>query len=61
MAIIPNDEINHIRSNANIVDIISSYINLEPHGKNYFGICPFHDDHKPSMRRKTNLYMFYLW
>lgn len=49
MAIIPNDEINHIRSNANIVDIISSYINLEPHGKNYFGICPFHDDHKPSM------------
>ena len=49
MAIIPNNEINHIRSNANIVDIISSYINLEPHGKNYFGICPFHDDHKPSM------------
>src|SRR5574344_1433716 len=49
MAIIPNDEINNIRNNANIVDIISSYINLEPHGKNFFGVCPFHDDHNPSL------------
>ncbi len=46
---IPNDEVNLIRSKSNIVDIISSYINLEPKGKNYFGICPFHDDHNPSM------------
>ncbi len=49
MTIIPNEEINQIRNNSNIVDIISSYINLEPHGKNFFGVCPFHDDHKPSM------------
>ena len=46
---IPNEEINLIRNKADIVDIISSYINLEPKGKNYFGICPFHDDHSPSM------------
>lgn len=46
---IPNEEINLIRNKSNIVDIISSYINLEPKGKNYFGICPFHDDHNPSM------------
>ena len=49
MTIIPNEDINKVRSNANIVDIISSYINLEPHGKNYFGVCPFHDDHNPSL------------
>lgn len=49
MAIIPNEDINNIRNNANIVDIISSYINLEPHGKNFFGVCPFHDDHNPSL------------
>lgn len=49
MAIIPSEDIKTIRSNANIVDIISSYINLEPHGKNYFGLCPFHDDHSPSL------------
>lgn len=49
MAIIPSEEINNIRNSANIVDIISSYINLEPRGKNFFGICPFHDDHTPSL------------
>jgi len=38
-----------IQSHANIVEIISSYITLESHGKNYFGVCPFHDDHSPSM------------
>ncbi|MDD2409241.1 MAG: DNA primase [Bacilli bacterium] len=46
---IPNEEINLIRNKANIVDIISSYINLEPKGKNYFGVCPFHNDHNPSL------------
>lgn len=49
MAIIPNEDITNIRNNANIVDIISSYINLEPKGKNFFGVCPFHDDHNPSL------------
>ena len=49
MALIPNEEIKNIRNSSNIVDIISSYINLEPHGKNFFGICPFHNDHNPSM------------
>ncbi len=46
---IPNEDINNIRNRANIVDIVSSYINLEPKGKNFFGVCPFHDDHSPSM------------
>lgn len=49
MLMIPNEDINLIRSKANIVDIISSYVNLELKGKNFFGICPFHDDHSPSM------------
>lgn len=49
MAAISNEEINSIQKQANIVDIISSYINLEKKGSNYFGICPFHDDHNPSM------------
>ena len=43
------EEINHIQSVASIVDVIGSYINLEKKGKNYFGLCPFHDDHSPSL------------
>ena len=49
MAMISNEEINNIRANANIVDIVSSYIPLTQRGKNYIGVCPFHDDHSPSM------------
>ena len=43
------EEINHIQSVASIVDVIGSYVSLEKKGKNYFGLCPFHDDHSPSM------------
>lgn len=49
MAGLSNEEINSIRRSSNIVDIIGTYVNLEPKGKNYFGVCPFHDDHSPSM------------
>lgn len=49
MAVLSNEELNKIRNSVNIVDVIGSSINLEKKGKNYFGICPFHDDHTPSM------------
>ncbi len=45
----PENEIENILKNANIIDIISSYIPLTQKGKNYFGVCPFHEDHSPSM------------
>ena len=43
------DNIKEVRSLNNIVDVISSYIPLTRKGKNYFGVCPFHDDNNPSM------------
>ena len=49
MAGISSEEFNRIRNSVNIVDVISSYINLNKKGKNYFGICPFHEDHNPSL------------
>ena len=44
-----NTELQEIRNSVDIVDVVSSYLNLTAHGKNYFGVCPFHDDHSPSM------------
>ena len=49
MAYIKDEEINEIRSRANIVDIISSYLNVSQKGKNYVCLCPFHNDHSPSL------------
>lgn len=43
------EKINEVRRANDIVSIISSYIPLEKRGKNYFGVCPFHDDTNPSM------------
>ncbi len=44
-----NSVINDIRNGVDIVEVISSYLPLTARGKNYFGVCPFHDDHSPSM------------
>ena len=46
---ITNELINEIRNKIDIVEIISNYVPLTQRGKNYFGVCPFHDDHSPSM------------
>ena len=44
-----NEEIINIKNSVDIVDIVSNYIPLVQKGKNFFGVCPFHDDHSPSM------------
>ena len=54
MAFVSNDEINAIRAKADIISIIGSYIPLTQRGKNYFCVCPFHDDHSPSMSLSTD-------
>ena len=53
MSYIDQEEINKIRTSVDIVDIISSYIPLTKKGRNFFGVCPFHDDHNPSMSVST--------
>ena len=44
-----NDLANTIRSKVDIVDIIGERIPLVAKGKNFFCVCPFHDDTNPSM------------
>ena len=58
MQSISEEKINEIRNSADIVSIISDYIPLKMHGKNYFGICPFHDDHTPSMSVSKDRQLF---
>lgn len=56
-----NEELNQIRSSVDIVDIISNYIPLTKRGKNHFGVCPFHDDHSPSMSVSKDKQIFTCW
>ncbi|MFC2103375.1 DNA primase [Bacteroidota bacterium] len=45
---IPENKIEEIRSTASVVDVISEYVQLRKRGKNYIGLCPFHNEKTPS-------------
>ena len=45
---ISENKIEEIRSASNIVDIISEYVQLRKRGKNFTGLCPFHNEKTPS-------------
>ena len=44
-----SDEIiDDVRQSNDIVDVISQYVRLKRSGRNYFGLCPFHNEKSPS-------------
>ena len=44
----PEDVIRDVTSGNDIVDVISSYVELKKRGSNYFGLCPFHREKSAS-------------
>jgi DNA primase len=48
--VVDNEIKDRVRSSTDIVDLIGSYISLRRQGANFVGLCPFHDDRKPSMQ-----------
>jgi DNA primase len=48
MAYIPDEVIEEVRSRFDIVEVVSSYIDLKKAGKNFVGFCPFHSEKTPS-------------
>lgn len=45
---IPEQFIDEVRNSVDIVDVISQYVSLEKKGKDYLGLCPFHQEKTPS-------------
>ena len=48
MARYSEEIIEQVRQNNDIVEIISQYVHLTRKGRNYFGLCPFHNEKSPS-------------
>ena len=48
MSRIPQETIDRINDNADIVDIVSKSVDLKKRGRNFFGLCPFHEEKTPS-------------
>ncbi|MBC1796464.1 DNA primase [Listeria booriae] len=45
---IPEEKIDEIRSQVDIVDVVGNYVQLKKQGRNYTGLCPFHGEKTPS-------------
>lgn len=56
---IPEDFIEEVRRQADIVSIISEHVVLRRTGKNYQGLCPFHSEKTPSFNVNPDRQMFY--
>src|SRR5690625_4332242 len=56
---IPEEVIENIRRENDIVDIIGEYVSLKKQGRNYFGLCPFHDEKSPSFSVTADKQIFH--
>ena len=56
---IPKNFIDQVLDQTDIVDVIGRRVQLNKKGSNYWGICPFHDDHKPSMAVNQDKQFYY--
>ena len=55
-----SDEIlNEVRENNDIVEVISQYVHLKRSGRNYFGLCPFHNEKSPSFSVSPDKQIFH--
>lgn len=54
-----DEVIEEVRQNNDIVDIISQYVHLTRKGRNYFGLCPFHNEKSPSFSVSPDRQIFH--
>ena len=53
-----DDIIEQVRSSNDIVDVVSSYVQLKRRGANQIGLCPFHNEKTPSFSVNRNMQIF---
>lgn len=56
---IPEQLIEQVRSESDIVDVISDYMQLTKRGRNWFGLCPFHGEQTPSFSVSQDKQIFH--
>lgn len=59
MSLIPEATIHEIRSRADIVALISRYVDLKQAGRNWKGLCPFHGEKTPSFNVNPDRQIFH--
>ena len=59
MARYSEEIIDEVRQSNDIVDVISQYMYLKRSGRNYFGLCPFHNEKSPSFSVSPDKQIFH--
>ena len=59
MARYSEEIIEEVRQANDIIDVISQYIHLKRSGRNYFGLCPFHNEKSPSFSVSPDKQIFH--
>ena len=55
---IPDELIERIKDASDIVEIVSEYVQLKKSGRNYTGLCPFHNEKTPSFSVNPDLQIY---
>src|SRR5690625_5850701 len=56
---IPDEIVDRVRQANDIVDVIGEFVQLHRQGRNFFGLCPFHDEKTPSFSVTPDKQIFY--
>ena len=56
---IPQSKIDEIKQAADIVEVVSQYVQIKLRGRNYVGLCPFHNEKTPSFTVSPDKQIFY--
>jgi DNA primase len=56
---ISNSSIQQIKARAEVLDVVSEVVQLKQRGRNYFGLCPFHEEKTPSFSVNPALGIFH--
>src|SRR5438552_1940474 len=54
-------QVAQVKEANDIVEVVGGYVSLRQAGKIFKGLCPFHDDHNPSMTVDPNRQNFRCW
>ena len=55
----PQEVVDEVLANTDIADVISAHVHLKKRGRDYVGLCPFHNEKTPSFTVSPGKNMFY--
>src|SRR5699024_7260939 len=56
---VPEEVVDRVRKANDIVDVVGEFVQLKRQGRNFFGLCPFHDEQTPSFSVTQDKQIFY--